>query len=254
MKDLPIPANKTILQEAQELSASILSDIELSRSTLSATVLRATRLARILNDEDHQQIFQWESAGYPTTPKGVSPEVWRLAQLADRVFEETDESDDSTSQYMYANSIEVLEHIVDSGPTNVTAADTFAERRTARESVSKAIPRLAARRAFIYQYASQKYYELKFANLADDVFGRMRAAVDSSIGHTVPEAVRKLTAVHENLRSNNSEDWSNAAHSCRRVLQDLADALFLRLKTQEFDKLMGRNSKSNLGRTTTSTG
>jgi len=30
----------------------------------------------------------------------------------------------------------------------------------------------------------------------------------------------------KNLASENPEDWSNAVHSCRRVLEDLADALF----------------------------
>ncbi|TLX50590.1 hypothetical protein CWC31_11035 [Pseudoalteromonas ruthenica] len=42
----------------------------------------------------------------------------------------------------------------------------------------------------------------------------------------VPEAVRKFTAIHGNLESDNPEDWSNSAHSCRRILQDLADVLF----------------------------
>ncbi|PUT38546.1 hypothetical protein DIZ81_13980 [Legionella taurinensis] len=33
----------------------------------------------------------------------------------------------------------------------------------------------------------------------------------------------KFNAVYENLLSENTEDWSNAVHSCRRILQDLAD-------------------------------
>ena len=42
----------------------------------------------------------------------------------------------------------------------------------------------------------------------------------------MPEATRKFTAIYDNLRSDNPEDWSNAVHGCRRVLQDLVDALF----------------------------
>jgi hypothetical protein len=67
---------------------------------------------------------------------------------------------------------------------------------------------------------------LKFSGIADDVFARIRLRVDSAIGTTVPEAVKKLTAIYENLRSDNPEDWSNAVHGCRRFLQDLADAVF----------------------------
>lgn len=42
----------------------------------------------------------------------------------------------------------------------------------------------------------------------------------------MPDAVRKLASVHDNLVSDNPEDWSNAAHSCRRFLQNLADVVF----------------------------
>ena len=35
-----------------------------------------------------------------------------------------------------------------------------------------------------------------------------------------------LAAVYENLQSENPEDWANAVHSCRRILQDLADVLY----------------------------
>ena len=36
----------------------------------------------------------------------------------------------------------------------------------------------------------------------------------------------KLSSVYGNLDSDNPEDWANAVHSCRRILVDLADALF----------------------------
>jgi hypothetical protein len=67
---------------------------------------------------------------------------------------------------------------------------------------------------------------LKFSGIADDVFTRIRLRVDSAIGTIVPEAVKRLTAIYENLRSENPEDWSNAVHRCRRLLQDLGDAVF----------------------------
>ena len=89
-----------------------------------------------------------------------------------------------------------------------------------------AVGRLARSRALIYRYVLRRHYELKFSGIADDVFSRIRERVDSAIGATVPEAVKTLTAIYENLRSGNPEDWSNAVHGCHRLLQDLADALF----------------------------
>jgi len=78
----------------------------------------------------------------------------------------------------------------------------------------------------IHDYVSQRHYELKFSDVAQDVFSTIRETVDREVGSVVPDAVQKFNAVHENLRSDNPEDWSNAVHSCRRILQDLADMLF----------------------------
>jgi hypothetical protein len=88
------------------------------------------------------------------------------------------------------------------------------------------VNRLARSRALIYRYVLHKHYELKFSGIADDVFSRIRERVDSAIGTVIPEAVKRLTAIYENLHSENPEDWSNAVHGCRRLLQDLADAVF----------------------------
>ncbi len=90
-------------------------------------------------------------------------------------------------------------------------------------------------------------YELKFSGVADDVFGRVRASVDASIGDIVPDAVKKFTSVYNNLESDNPEDWANAAHSCRRVLQDLADAVFPAVSETRTKVVDGKNIEIKLG-------
>lgn len=50
--------------------------------------------------------------------------------------------------------------------------------------------------------------------------------VDENIGKIVPDATKQFASVYENLTSENTEDWSNAVHSCRRILQNTADALY----------------------------
>ncbi len=100
------------------------------------------------------------------------------------------------------------------------------ERDTLRSSASLAQQRLSSRRSFIYSYVLARSYELKYSGIADDIFSRVREKVDSVIGERVPDAVQKLSAVYDNLQSENPEDWSNAVHSCRRILQDLADSVY----------------------------
>ena len=262
-----IPANTEVLAEAETLSAEILKDIELSQARLSVVVLKAVRLARILNDFDVQQIFEWESGGYPRGACGVSPEVWSAGIRAKRIFFGTDSTPAVPRTYMYMESIEQMELTVEMGTTSLEVAqdpnisissanqyqsvpvpvgNSF-ERGSIRVEMRQASERLASRRTLIYGYAARKHYELKFAGVADDVFGRIRSTVDSAIGFTVPDAVKKLAAVYENLRSDNPEDWANAAHSCRRVLQDLADAVFPAQVKTRTRKVNGKNVEIKLG-------
>ena len=189
-----IPVTAQVLREAEALSGDILKDIELSQAPLSVVILKAVRLARILNDSDVQQTFERESSG------GVS-----------------------------TKSTEELENAVAKGRAVLQSALELPgpyEGKWALRDMDSATGKLASRRTVIYDYAIRKHYEIRFSSLAEDVFGRIRSRIDSSIGLAVPDAVRKLTSVHDNLVSDNPEDWSNAAHSCRRVLQDLADAVF----------------------------
>lgn len=102
--------------------------------------------------------------------------------------------------------------------------------------------RLASRRELIYSYALKRNHELRFSGIADDIFSRIRERVDDRIGEKIPIAVQKFSAVYENLLSDNTEDWSNAVHSCRRILQDMADAVY----PAREDKVVNTNGKPKI--------
>lgn len=190
--------------------------------------------------------MSYEAGGYPTTLEGVDPETWRLAGIAGRRFEEVNSTTKKRSEYVFTESIAALESQVGLTETALSAArdpdvslsssnphqyigpgiGNTVERNLIRQSANTASKKLASRRAFIYQFALRRHYELKYSGIASDAFERIRERVDSLIGKVVPESIQKVSAIQENLNSENPEDWSNAVHSCRRLLQDLADALF----------------------------
>lgn len=226
------------------LSDEILRNVELGEIPLSSVALKASRLARLLNDAEYQQIMAYEVSGYSGTAAGVEPSVYRLAVKAGREFEE--KKDEQVSKYIYTNSIEALEQDVRSLQASLDAArdpdvsiasanphqmvwnpqGNATERATLRKNAAKSQQRLSSRRSFIYAYVLRRNHELKFSGIAEDIFSRVRERVDSSIGTHIPDAVQKLAAVYGNLQSENTENWSNAVHSCRRILQDLADAIY----------------------------
>ena len=226
LEDVENATSPQALAEAEVLAGDILKDIELNQIPLSLVVLKALRLARIVNDFEAQQIFEWESGGYPQAAKGVSSEVWNVAKKANRVFFYSKSSSEERTPAMYRTSIEELENYKEIGSLALQAADNRGERNSLRSNISRRVAQLASRRTFIYSYASRKYYELTYGGVANDAFGRIRLAADSRIGIVIPESIRKFTAIYDNLKSDNPEDWANAVHGCRRVLQDLADAVF----------------------------
>jgi hypothetical protein len=246
MESKPIPPSRKALAEARDLSAEILKNLELSETSLTNIALKASRLAGLLNDFDMQRLFKFEAGGYPSETDRVEPDVWELGVIAGRVYDRRDEKTGKVVDFMELRSIAQFEsEVALAGPALAAAVDpdvslssanpmqtvspgigNMFERQGIRNNQSLNSARLAKCRAFIHDYVSRKHYELEFSGIADDVFSRTRERVDAMIGSTVPTAVRRLTAVYENLASENPEDWSNAVHSCRRVLEDLADALF----------------------------
>lgn len=256
-----VPPSKQALTEALSLSSEILQNIERTELPLADIALKASRLARLLNDIDYENIMQYEVGGYPSTPNGITPEVWRLATLAGRVQEQ--QGDDSeTKASAYISSISEFEQTINLAPTLLqsardadfsvasanpnqvlwTPSTNILERKTIKGECAIAVRRLANSRKLIYQYVLLKHYELKFSGISDDIFSRLRSRVDSDVGKLIPESINRFSSVYNNLLSENPEDWSNAVHSCRRILKDLADSLYPACE----DKVIREGKKSKI--------
>lgn len=244
MNDI-IPPNPRKLKEALEISEEIIRNIELTELPLSQIALKASRLARLLNDFDYQRIMEYESGGYPSGPDGIPQDIFNLAILAGRTYEIKDTKGD-TKEYAKKQSIEQIENELEAAKIRLTASadpdisissanpDQYVinprgnqdERQTLNNTIRDNTELLSNRRSFIYQYALKKNHELKFSEIVSDAFSRKRETADRLISKYIPSATKKFTAIYENLLSDNPEDWSNAVHSCRRILQDLADSVF----------------------------
>jgi hypothetical protein len=85
-----IPPSRQALREAAVLSEEILRNIELNELPLANIALKASRLARLLNDFSLQKVLEYEASGYPSTPDGLVPDIYKLALLAGREFQQKD--------------------------------------------------------------------------------------------------------------------------------------------------------------------
>ena len=263
-----IPPRKENLEEALDLSEEILKNIELSDLRLSVIVLKALRLSRILNDFQMTNVFEYESSGYQKTPNGISSELWELGIISNRIYKGKDKKSGEIKEYMYCESIEDLEFKVDSFQISIESArdpdisissanprqmvynplGNNIERNNIRKSTSLAKKRIAERRSYIYRYALKNNIELKYSQISEDIFSRVRITLDKRIREILPDSVKRFSAIYDNLRSENPEDWSNAVHSCRRILEDLADTIFPPQEDRTI-KVSGEEKQIKLGKT-----
>lgn len=208
--------------------------------------MKASRLARLLGDTDSLRIFQYELEGYPSTPNGIPSEIWSLAEKANRLYKEKDSKTDTIKERCYTSSIERLEsakataqtrlQLTELKPVSISSANptqhvrapmaNIPERNSAQSLILESSGRLAARRTFLYSYVLSKHSELRISSPAETIFGTYSQVVDDLLTQFIPEELIKIDSISENLNSENSEDWANAAHTCRRLLQALADHLY----------------------------
>ncbi len=224
-----IPANKSALKEALILSEEIIKNIELNEIPLTNIALKTARLARLMNNFQMAELLRYETSGYPVELTGwVDHDLWEIAIDAGREYQREDYEDRVCTE-----SIEQLEQELKITEIALSAAKdpdisfSFAnpnqrinipsgnskERAELRNSNVLISKRLASRRSLIFDYVIHIYNQLKFSGISDDIFSRIRENVDKKIGKILPISVKKFSAVYENLRSENPEDWSNAVHS-----------------------------------------
>jgi len=193
------------LEEALALSEELLQNIELGELPMAQVCLKAARLARLLNDPDKVKIASDHSAYVGEAEARVAAYKLRLTAAEDRPVS-----------------------ISSANPTQYVMAPigNYHERQQIEKNIIHHQQIVEKVRADFYQYVLGVNYELRFSNVPRAVFEGTRLRVDAALAKMVPEAVQKFVSVFDNLRSSNKEDWSNAVHSCRRILLAVADAVY----------------------------
>ena len=256
--------NKPKYLETVSLSREILKNFELSEIPLSNIALKTARLARLLDEFDYEKAFQLEVSGYKSYPDGIPPDIFKIARLANRVSK-----DDKGQEEAYRRSIgqmifeekAYLEALKVSADPNISlsSANEFQhisrpisnqrERQINLNTLRILEEQLSERKAFLYSYVMKKNIELEFAGNLYDVFSSTLNSIKNRIVKIIPDGVKKITSIIENLKSSNEEDWSNAVHTCRKLLESTANKIFpptkKTIKKDGKDIKLGKNQYIN---------
>ena len=235
--------NSDRIKECTALSEEILRNIELSEIPLSSIILKGLRLCRLLGDADGIQLFSFEASGYPEkTDRIMTSEAWRISKLAGRRYFE--EKDGKRTEYAMLDLVSQIVQKIDTGKLRIQAAKDPAsysgnltplaisyikngnERQAIATDVSNQAKWIGTISGSLYNYILDIYNRLRYGNIIEDIFTKTRFAVDTSLMKLCPEAIKKFISVYDNMDSENPEDWANAIHSCRRILNDFADSIY----------------------------
>lgn len=197
-------------EEIIQLSSEIMLDISDGRLPLHIILLKASRLAMILDMTESVTWFK-ERAKYAESNQFVL-ETFRTSIDAAR---------DPNVSVSSANPNEWVNGTAFGGGVR----GNISERTALRTSANKVVGYLANYRTETYSFAARINHNWQFGNIAESIFERKRKRVEPVLQQVFPDTEQRLNSIEQNLRSDNPEDWKNAVGSCRALLMDVADLL-----------------------------
>jgi hypothetical protein len=117
--------------------------------------------------------------------------------------------------------------------SGLSPGDTYFAAERARETRANLITPLQARRGIlekirqaVHDYLVSVETDLFAGKSSSDIFQRAQVYINEALRRYAPEALDMFVAAQERLSSGTSEDYAHALTSCRRIMKELADALY----------------------------
>lgn len=235
---------KTKNEECITLANEIIDEFELSKCSTKSLLFKCLRLCRLLDDEIGCKLFYYELSGYSDNNKNVSSEAFEICRLSGRVFKR--EENGVENEYAKSALLPTLEaknaalkiQLESSKDPNISISSAnpsqyintnfgnTKERNIIVKSIAENEELISKIEGSLYNYILKIRNSLLYSNAVSDVISSYKKDVDEKLKEICPEAISKFLSSYENLESNNNEDWSNAVHSCRRILKDVADHFY----------------------------
>lgn len=240
----------TISQSAHilELARELVDDVELSRLGPEQLLLKATRLARLTQDEAAAEWLRFELHGYTNDArsrgwmlyfgrvKSSSDQLGYFQPLAGvsgaMVAIQTQIQQLKLPDIQFApssaNPNELVTGFAGSTAARVTKPiDDILQRL---QSHTTALTQLSSIRSrvlnAIHDFATRVYYERALGGLAESIFERHKTSLDSILGKAAPDVLAKIPAIYDRLAAGDSEAISQALNSVRRMIKTFADAVY----------------------------
>ncbi len=237
------------------LARELLDDIELSRLRSEQLLLKASRLARLVENSEIMSWLGFELRGYgsndPIARKYMSKTgrwvdisqnqgYWiPLAEIEGHIAAAQNEISQLTVPNIHfapssANPNESVVGIVGQHVTTATAPINTVLQRMA--SLSQMIGKLSGIRsrvlAVLHDFITETYYRLQYSGLAETIFEQYKASVDVKLAQKAADVLAKVPSIYSRLANGGPEEVSQALTTCRRIIHSFADAHYPAVEEQ----------------------
>jgi hypothetical protein len=225
-----------------ELARELLDDIELGRLPSDALLLKCSRLARLAGADEIEEWLAYEKAGYNGTEALSLKYVSLTGRWIDRdkaiaywgplaQQEAAIAALQAKLQALRVPDISLstanANPIVNVGLSATSAVNSvLAEARTAANAITQISSVRSRVIARLHDFVSKVYHEKVFSGLAEGIFENYRSLVDELLAERCGVALRKIPSIYERLGAGDPEAISHALTTCRRVIDDFADAVY----------------------------
>ncbi|MER7412603.1 AbiTii domain-containing protein [Streptomyces cacaoi] len=230
---------------ALDLANDLLGDIELDRLPLDKLLLKGARLARLVADEDFSEWTAKEIHGYRRADFGGKH--WTASMRG---------SDRDSGTYAGATHLSAYVETLESELANLKIPNVsgdgaiIAIRETrnhiagVRNKVMESGVVLTTVRNVLHQYCVKHYHLLRFSVHQGEMFEVAKSSIDNILTGLSSTALRKIDSAYANITAGDPESIAGAMNSIRRLIDEVADALFPAISETRLD---GQGKEVKLG-------
>lgn len=213
------------------LAGQLLENIELSNLRPEQLLLKASRLARLVENDEVSSWLRFELVGYPRDHPVAVSYLTRTGRWINREEGEAYRDSWVGIDALIASKEQELERLPPRLPSLAVGPSSEESEFSSFERfhLTSELGRLRRIRSLIlfclHHFAASTYYELAFSGLAESIFESHRKEIDALLARTAGDALEKIPAIVQRLSEGDKEAISQAMATGRRVLATFADSI-----------------------------
>lgn len=238
---------ESISKHKLDLACQLLDDVEMSRMPLENIVMKASRLARLVENEDVRQWLEYEMAGYDLN-SAKTPYASLTGRLKDTVdlrgFWDPIASINTQIETNKTHLIQLTVPDISYSPssanpnecvgawsaTNIPkitqpATDTLKRMQVLSDQVSQLSSIKSKVLSLIHRFVRDVYYQLSFSNIQESIFNETKSHIDGLLATHCGDVLEKIPSVYDRLAQNEAESISHALTTCRRMIDSFANII-----------------------------